>query len=109
MRAIHRVLLDKPRPAVLLTREVALPFYAGITVAPITRRIRGLAVEVLVGPGNGLDHDSVVNCDDISTVPAEFIGDYLGVLADGQELALTAAIHAAFALFEPSTGRLLPS
>jgi mRNA interferase MazF len=36
--------------------------------APITSTIRGITSEVRVGPRNGLDHDCVVSCDNISTV-----------------------------------------
>ncbi len=99
MRALHWVELDKRRPAVLLTRPVALDHYNGITVAPITSRIRQLAVEVPVGAPNGLDRDSVVNCDDITTVPAASIGEHIGWLTEADEFALTGAIIAAFALY----------
>lgn len=98
MRAIHLVNLDKARPAVLLTREVVLPFRSRLTVAPITSTVRGLTVEVPVGPSNGIDHNSVVNCDDVTTVPASAIGTLLGYLRDDQEEALAEAIATAFDL-----------
>lgn len=96
MRAIHKVRLDKVRPAVLLTRELAVPYLDGLTVAPITSRIRGMTVEVVVGPLNGLDHDSVVNCDTIQTVAAEHVGDVIGFLSPSQDQQLLLAILAAF-------------
>jgi mRNA interferase MazF len=43
MRAIHLVRLDTVRPALILTREVALPVLRSVTVAPITSTIRGPA------------------------------------------------------------------
>ncbi|MDQ3543903.1 MAG: type II toxin-antitoxin system PemK/MazF family toxin, partial [Actinomycetota bacterium] len=46
MRPIHKVRLDKVRPAVVLTRDVAATFLNGITVAPITTTIYGIATEV---------------------------------------------------------------
>lgn len=101
MRAIHRVRLDKVRPAVLLTREVALPFLIGVTVAPITSTIRGVAVEVPVGRQHGLDHDSVINCDNITTVPAEHVEGFLGFLSDADEQLLLKAVLAAFGLRMP--------
>jgi mRNA interferase MazF len=60
VRPIHLVRLDKTRPALILTREVVRPHLARVTVAPITSRIRGLTVELPVGPSNGFDHDSVL-------------------------------------------------
>ena len=69
-----------------------------VTVAPITSTIRGLSTEVPVGARNGLDHDSVVSCDNIVTVPATTLGRQVGFLRADQEEQLTAAIHAAFDL-----------
>lgn len=98
MRPIHAARLDKLRPVLVLTRELVRPHLTRVTVAPITSTIRGLSTEVPVGPANGLDHDSVISCDNIVTVPATALGRQLGYLLPVQELALTAAIHAAFDL-----------
>jgi mRNA interferase MazF len=98
MRPIHVARLDKTRPVLVLTRELVRPHLSRVTVAPITSTVRGLSTEVPVGPDNGLDHDSVVNCDNILTVPASALGRHLGYLLQRQEFDLTAAIHAAFDL-----------
>ena len=45
MRTIALVELDKRRPALILTRQSALPFLSWVTVLPITRTIRGLTSE----------------------------------------------------------------
>ena len=98
MRPIHSARLDKTRPVLILTREIVRPHLGRVTVAPITSTIRGLSTEVPVGRANGLDHDSVVSCDNIVTVPASALGHQLGFLLAEQEAALTAAIRAAFDL-----------
>lgn len=98
MRPIHLVRLDKWRPSVLLTREVARPHLNQVTIAPITSTIRGLSTEVIVGARNGLDHESAVNCDLITTVLTTQVGGNVGYLLDDQEAALTAAITLAFDL-----------
>lgn len=98
MRPIHTARLDKTRPVLVLTREVVRPYLTRVTVAPITSTIRSLSTEVSVGPRNGLDHDSVVSCDSIVTVPVATLGRQLGFLLADQEEALTAAIRAAFDL-----------
>jgi mRNA interferase MazF len=98
MRPIHAARLDKTRPVLVLTREVVRPHLTRVTVAPITSTIRGLSTEVPVGPANGLDHESVISCDNIVTIPASALGRQLGFLLSEQEFALTAAIHAAFDL-----------
>lgn len=98
MRPIHLVQLDKLRPALVLTRAATAPRLKWITVAPITGTIRGLSVEVPVGPANGLDKDSVVNCDNITSLHRDLIGRCIGHLLASQEQLLTGAIHAAFEL-----------
>lgn len=98
MRPIHIADLDKPRPVLVLTREVVRPYLKRVTVAPITSTIRGLSTEVSVGPRNGLDHDGVISCDNIVTVPVTALGQQVGYLLADQEEELTAAIHAAFDL-----------
>jgi mRNA interferase MazF len=98
VRPIHIARLDKARPVLVLTRELVIPERTQITVAPVTSTARGLSVEIPVGQDNGLGHDSVVNCDNIITIPKTAIGERIGYLLPAQEAALTAAIRAAFDL-----------
>jgi mRNA interferase MazF len=101
VRTIASVQLDKRRPALILTRPSRLHQLTWTTIAPITSTIRGLTSEVPVGPRNGLDHDCVVSCDNITTVRASAVGDTIGLLFDDQEPALALAIGDAFDLFLP--------
>jgi mRNA interferase MazF len=98
VRPIHLAKLDKARPVVILTRELVRPHLARVTVAPITTTVRGLSTEVPVGAANGLDHDCVVSCDNIVTVPTSALGAQIGYLLPAQEAALSTAIRAAFDL-----------
>lgn len=98
MRPIHLAQLDTSRPVVILTREAVRPHLTRVTVAPITSTIRGLSTEVAVGRANGIEHDSVISCDNIVTVPVSTVGRQLGYLLASQEGALSEAIRAAFDL-----------
>lgn len=98
MRTIASVQLDERRPALILTRRSTLPLLTWVTIAPITSTIRGITSEVPVGRRNGLDRDSVVSCDNITTVRTTAVGDTIGLLFDDQELLLTRAISDAFEL-----------
>jgi mRNA interferase MazF len=98
MRAIHVAQLDKARPVLILTRELVRPHLRTVTVAPITRTIRGLSSEVSVDAANGLAEPSVVSCDNITTIPTDALGAQIGVLLGSQEQALSEAIMAAFDL-----------
>lgn len=53
----------------LLTRDVILDRLANVTVAPITSTIKGIPTEVPVDEEAGLDHESVVSCDNVTTIP----------------------------------------
>jgi len=98
MRPIHIAQLDKARPVLILTREAVRPHLTRVTVAPITTTIRGLSTEVPVGRANGIDHDSVISCDNLVTVPTSTLGRHIGYLLPAQEADLSAAIRAAFDL-----------
>ncbi|HTA15418.1 MAG TPA: type II toxin-antitoxin system PemK/MazF family toxin [Solirubrobacteraceae bacterium] len=98
MRVIHVAHLDKARPVLVLTRELVRPHLSTVTVAPITTTIRGLSTELPVDGANGLAGPSVVNCDNISTIPRSALGVQIGVLLDHQESDLSDAIQAAFDL-----------
>jgi mRNA interferase MazF len=100
VRPIHLVRLDKTRPALILTRETVRPHLSRVTVAPITFRVRGLTVEVPVGQSNGLDQDSVINCDNIVTIPTSAVGRQVGFLWSEQEPKLSEAVRAAFDLWD---------
>jgi len=101
MRPIHLARLDKLRPVVVLTREAARPVMSSVTVAPITSTIRGLSTEVNVGTVNGLDRESVVSCDNLTTIPATLLGERIGILLEHQERDLARAIVLSFDLDLP--------
>ncbi|WP_354699237.1 Endoribonuclease MazF3 [Paraconexibacter sp. AEG42_29] len=98
MRPVHIAALDTPRPVLVLTRELVRPHLGSVTVAPITSTIRGLSTEVRVNRRNGLSGDSVVSCDNITTVPVAALGEQVGILLDHQESQLAEAIAMAFDL-----------
>lgn len=98
MHPIWLARLDKTRPVLVLTREEVRAVRALVTVAPITSTVRGLRSEVTVGPANGLEHESAINLDLITTVPRSALVRPLGALLDHQENDLTRAFHEAFDL-----------
>ena len=98
MRPLHIARLDKPRPVVVLTRELIRPRLTNVTVAAITSTIRGLSTEVPVGAQNGLDHPSAISCDNIQTIPKIQLGRLIGYLMPDQEAQLAEGITLAFDL-----------
>jgi mRNA interferase MazF len=68
------------RPAVVVTRERVIPYLTSVTVVQVTSTIRGLPTEVPLGREHGLDHESVVNCDNLATVPKAALARHRGTL-----------------------------
>jgi mRNA interferase MazF len=65
---------------VIVTRDGAIPVLANVTVAAVTATIRDLPTEVPLGEDDGLARDSVVNCDNLFTVPKSSLGRRRGIL-----------------------------
>ena len=56
------------RPVLLVSRDSAYAVRTSVTVAVITRTIRSIPVEVLLGPEDGMAERSVVNTDNLFTI-----------------------------------------
>jgi mRNA interferase MazF len=94
-------LVDLPggrHPAVILTRDTAIPVLTNVVSAMITSTIRGIPSEVPVGPEIGIDHASVVNCDNIFTVRKRLFSQRLGELGPGALQALDEALSIALGI-----------
>jgi len=83
---------DKQRPVLLLTRNDMVPVLNTVTVAPLTRTIRGVASEVLVGPEAGLKEESAVNLHHVVTVPRAGLRRYVGSVSPITMLRVRAAL-----------------
>lgn len=59
----------------MVTRNAAIEVLHAITCAPVTRTIRGIRSEVEVGSSEGLPVASVINCDNVLTVPKRLLDD----------------------------------
>lgn len=71
---------DKNRPVVILTRDSVLEYLGEATVAPITRTVRGIPSEVVLGPEDGLPEPCAVNLDHIQTVARGRLGNLVTTL-----------------------------
>lgn len=69
-----------------------------MTVAPVTRTIRDIPVEVRLDESDGLPSRCVVNLDDIATIPKTLIKRRLTVLSVEKMREVEAAIRFALDL-----------
>jgi mRNA interferase MazF len=72
--------LDKRRPVLVVTRNVAIPHLAQVLVAPITRTIRNIPTEIRLGERNGLRVDCVALIDGLVPISRAFLTDRVGRL-----------------------------
>lgn len=86
------------RPVVLLSRNESYGVRNQATVAPVTTRIRGIAVEVELGPGDGLPGRCVVNLDNMNTIRLTRLRERITLLRPAKTRAIDAAIHFALGL-----------
>ena len=78
----------------MLTRDAAAAVLDSVTVAPVTRTIRGLRSEVLLGPDNGLPEECVANCDHLMTIRSAHLDrGPVGRLTLAQRVSLDAALR----------------
>lgn len=59
----------------MLTRDAAITVLTSVTCAPITRTIRGIHSEVLLGAEHGLPEACVISCDNVITIPIVDLDD----------------------------------
>jgi mRNA interferase MazF len=86
------------RPVLLLSRNAAYAVRALITIAPITRTVRGIPAEVPLGPADGLPQSCVANCDSIATIPKALLVERITALGPTKLAAVNAATRFALAV-----------
>ena len=86
------------RPVVLISRDAAYAVRLSITVAPVTRTIRDIPVEVPLGLEDGLPARCVVNADDITTIPKSSLRQLISTLSSVRLAEIDAAIRFALDL-----------
>lgn len=86
------------RPAVVVTRSVAIPLLSNVCVVDVTSTVRGVPTEVPLGPAHGLARECAANCDNLSTIPKAALGRHRGSLGPEEIWRLRAALRLALEL-----------
>jgi mRNA interferase MazF len=87
--------IRKPRPGVVMTRDVVAGRLRSVLVAPLTSTIRNLPSEVPLGVEHGLPQPCVASLDNLSLVDVEVLGDLIARLDAATMAALCAALAVA--------------
>ena len=87
----------KSRCFAVVSRQDLLDSKANrVLCAPINTSGVGLSTEVQVGVDEGLKHDSVINCDQITRLEKSMLTDYIGALSLPKLKQLRTALVVAF-------------
>jgi mRNA interferase MazF len=83
---------DKRRPVLVLTRDSVLDYLGEVTIAPITRTVRGLPSEVPLTAADGMPRDCAINCDHLQTVSKHKLGPVIASLRHDRLEEVRAAV-----------------
>ena len=86
------------RPVVILTRDAVIQTRSHVTVAPLTRTVRDLAVEIPLSAWDGLPKACVINVDSILTVEKARLLDRICMLRSDKMSAVSRALKYALSL-----------
>lgn len=81
------------RPVVLLSRNAAYRVRELVTVAPVTKRVRGIVSEVSLGSEEGLPRACAANLDSITTIPKRLLALRVSMLSAAKLAQVERALH----------------
>jgi mRNA interferase MazF len=83
------------RPFLIMTRSVAITVLHSVVAAPVTRTIRGLPTELLLGPSDGMPTECAASFDNLRVVPKAYLVDRICELDDDRLSEACAALRTA--------------
>ncbi|MBI4056276.1 MAG: type II toxin-antitoxin system PemK/MazF family toxin [Elusimicrobia bacterium] len=86
------------RPVLLISRNKAIQIRQSITVIQITRTIRQIPTEVLLGKEDGMSKTCAINADVLFTIPKSILTDCICNLSPQKMSAVSDAIKFSLAL-----------
>lgn len=89
----------KFRVFVIVSRQALIDSrFSTVVCAPIYTTHDGLASQVVVGPDEGLKHDSSIHCDELVSLPKSVLTYYIGMLPPDKIEQLNYALRIALDL-----------
>lgn len=85
---------DKRRPVLIVTRNEAITVLNNLVIAPLTTTLRAIPTCIPVGPGDGVDRESVAAFDSLAAVPKSLLTTRLGALGPAGPQRICAALEA---------------
>jgi mRNA interferase MazF len=91
------------RPALVLTRNAAIPLLNRLLVVPATRTVRRIPTEVLLDDRDGMPSSCALTLDNLTVVPRAALGSRITQLDEGRMAEVCAALQVAVACGAPRT------
>jgi len=88
----YRTFLVVSRPALIASN------FSSVVCAPVYTKSHDIPTQVEVGVDEGLKHDSVICCDELTSVPKYMLTNFIGTLPDTKMDAVNNAIRIALAV-----------
>lgn len=83
------------RPFLVVTRSAAIPVLSGIVCAPVTRSVRNIPSELILGPEDGMPADCAASFDNLRTIPKSSLTEMLCALTLPRRLEMCRALRIA--------------
>lgn len=83
------------RPVVVLTRDSAIPVLKRVTVASITRRMRGIPTEVVLDTDDGMPTRCAVSLDNLSEAWKAMLTQHVTTLSHNRMREICGALNVA--------------
>ena len=83
------------RPFLIMTRSAAIPVLHSVLAAPVTRTIRDIPTELMLGPEDGMKTDCAASFDNLRVVPKSHLVDFILTLRPARLAEACAALRAA--------------
>lgn len=71
---------DKRRPVLVVTRSDAAAVLNRLAIAPVTRTVRDIPTEIVLGPEQGLAHECVASFDNLQPISRRLLTERIGAL-----------------------------
>lgn len=94
LRLLSDTRSGKARPALIVTRDLAIPVLDAVTVAPVTTTIRRIPTCIPLGGEQGLSRDCVASFDNLDVIPKSMLVRRLGALGPGADSLICHALGA---------------
>lgn len=82
------------RPALVLTRDAAIPVLTWVLVAPVTRTVRGIPTELRLDEGDGLPEPCAATFDNMRPVRQSVLVERITVLPAHRMIDACVALRA---------------